>query len=89
MRFWSAISGKSTWCRLCDFRRPSCLTPPACKLSHHVSPLKASASAPPASAKGTPKDRLEVHFNKKLQNDDVPLFANFQTYVKTMPVRRS
>jgi len=67
----------------------SCLAPPACKLSHHVSPLKASASAPPASGKGTPKDRLKAHFNKKMQNDDVPLFADFETYVKTMPVRRS
>ena len=34
------------------------------------------------------EDRLKVHFNKVMQNDNIPLFKDFEVYKSSLPVRR-
>ena len=65
------------------------LTPQVSGICRRVWPLKAAVAAPPVNpTNDVPKTRLEAHFNKKMQNTDVPLFKDFETYLGTMPVRR-
>ena len=32
--------------------------------------------------------RIEKQFNEKMKNDSIPLFKDFQTYSRSLPVRR-
>ena len=48
----------------------------------------AAAAAPVNPAKEVPRTRLERYFNSKMKNAAVPLFKDFKTFVRTLPVRK-